>query len=329
MEKSSKNPLSKGSMSLENSDPSPPICDYEGSDYQTTFWDKGDRTYEDQVEAVALKRLLPPAGDLLLEVGAGAGRNTPRYQGFQRIVLLDYSRTQLLQAQERLGPNPNYLYIAGDSYRLPFVSGLFEALTMIRVLHHMAEPERALVELRRTLQPKGTLILEYANKMNLKSILRYWARRQDWSPFTREPVEFAALNYDFHPAAVRSWLKAADFHLERQLTVSHFRIGFLKRWIPTSWLVAGDSLAQWTGDWWQLAPSVFTRSTAIGGKPSPKSQAFFQCPICRTPLPEIPDPWKVTPDDGMQFPCTECGQAWEYREGIYDFKESVEVTQNR
>ena len=311
-------------MSLDNSGPSPPICDYEGSDYQTTFWDQGDRTYEDRVEAVALKRLLPPAGDLLLEVGAGAGRNTPRYRGFQRVVLLDYSRTQLQQAQKRLGPNPNYLYIAGDTYRLPFVSGLFDALTMIRVLHHMAEPEQVLVELRRALQVRGTLILEYANKMNLKSILRYWTRRQDWNPFTQEPVEFAALNYDFHPAAIRRWLDASDFQLKRELTVSHFRIGLLKRWIPISWLVAGDALAQWTGNWWQLSPSVFTLSTAIGEQPSPDPQAFFQCPACRTPLSNIPDPWSTSPENEAQFPCPHCGRVWEYRDGIYDFKESVE-----
>jgi hypothetical protein len=73
----------------------PPVCDYEGSDYQTRFWENADRVYEDRVEAVALRRLLPAEGNLLLEVGAGAGRNTPRYSGFQRIVLLDYSYSQL------------------------------------------------------------------------------------------------------------------------------------------------------------------------------------------------------------------------------------------
>jgi len=31
----------------------PPVCDYEGSDYQTSFWDKGGREYEDRTEAIA------------------------------------------------------------------------------------------------------------------------------------------------------------------------------------------------------------------------------------------------------------------------------------
>ncbi|HLA07081.1 MAG TPA: class I SAM-dependent methyltransferase, partial [Anaerolineales bacterium] len=126
----------------------PPVCNYEGSDYQTSFWDKGGREYEDRTEAIALKQLLPKTGRLLLELGAGAGRNTPRYLGFDRIVLLDYSRTQLEQAQRRLGTTEKYIYVAADVYRLPFVDGLFDTATMIRVLHHMADAPKALGQVR-------------------------------------------------------------------------------------------------------------------------------------------------------------------------------------
>src|SRR5262245_48972766 len=122
----------------------PPVCDYEGSDYQERFWGKGEREYEDQVEAIALKRLLPKTGKLLLEIGAGAGRNTPRYAGFERIVLMDYSSTQLEQAQARLGNSDRYVYVVADVYNLPFVDGLFDAATMIRVIHHMADAPKAL-----------------------------------------------------------------------------------------------------------------------------------------------------------------------------------------
>ena len=44
----------------------PPVCDYEGSDYQSSFWDAGGGEYEDQVEALALGRLLPESGALML-----------------------------------------------------------------------------------------------------------------------------------------------------------------------------------------------------------------------------------------------------------------------
>jgi len=299
----------------------PPICNYEGSDYQATFWDRGERAYEDQVEAVALRRLLPASGRLLLEIGAGAGRNTPRYRGFGRIVLLDYSRTQLEQAQARLGTGERYIYVAADAYRLPFRPGLFDAATMIRTLHHMADPQRVLDGVRRVLEPGGTFILEFANKQNLKAILRYLLRRQEWSPFSPEPVEFASLNFDFHPAAVRGWLRQSGFQIQRQLTVSHYRIALLKRLIPLRLLVAMDSLAQLTGDWWQLSPSVFLRAQAVAGAgEAPPGQAelhadpprsYFCCPVCRhAPLEEAV----------QALACPQCGRQWPLQDGIYDFR---------
>src|SRR5687768_17514605 len=238
----------------------PPICNYEDSDYQTSFWDQGGREYEDRTEAVALKRLLPKRGRLLLELGAGAGRNTSRYVGFHRIVLLDYSRTQLEQAQQRLGSSDKYIYVAADVYRLPFVDGLFDAATMIRVLHHMADAPKALVQVKNVLETNAIFILEFANKQNLKSILRYLLGKQKWSPFTLEPVEFVKLNFDFHPKAVRNWLEELGFVIEKTLALSHFRVGFLKRIVPTNILVFLDSLLQWTGAFWQFTPSMFVRA---------------------------------------------------------------------
>ncbi len=289
----------------------PPICDYTDSDYQASFWEAGDRAYEDRVEAIALSRLLPASGKILLEVGAGAGRNTPRYQGFERIVLVDYSLTQLQQAQERLGRTARYIYIAADAYRLPLAPGLFDAATMIRTLHHMAEPQRALAQVRMVLQPQGIFILEYANKQNLKAILRYLSRRQSWNPFSQQPVEFAALNFDFHPKAIRHWLEAENFAVQRQLTVSHFRLGAIKHRISTDILVKMDSLAQLTGNWWQLSPSVFLRTLAVGDTPRATPGAFFRCPACGFfPLEESVE----------RMVCPSCQRLWEVKNGIYDFR---------
>jgi ubiquinone/menaquinone biosynthesis C-methylase UbiE len=305
----------------------PPICDYEGSDYQTSFWDKGGREYEDRTEAIALKRLLPKKGHLLLELGAGAGRNTPRYIGFDRIVLLDYSRTQLEQAQQRLGKSDQYLYVAADVYRLPFIDGLFDAATMIRVLHHMADARTALGQVKNVMRAEGVFILEYANKLNLKALLRYLLRRQTWSPFTLEPVEFVKLNFDFHPNAIRQWLESLGFKIEQTLTLSYFRVGLLKRLVPTNLLVSLDSLLQQTGNWLQLSPSVFVRAKSVGrdahsdpGRRTilPLRQdsilSYFKCPDCsHSPLV----------DKTAYLKCSSCGKKWGVKDGIYDFREPV------
>jgi ubiquinone/menaquinone biosynthesis C-methylase UbiE len=297
----------------------PPVCDYEGSDYQTSFWDKGGREYEDRTEAIALQRLLPKSGRLLLELGAGAGRNTPRYLGFDRIVLLDYSRTQLEQAQQRLGPSDKYIYVAADVYRLPFVDGLFDAATMIRVLHHMADAPKALGQVKNVLEANGIFILEFANKQNLKSILRYVLGKQKWSPFTPEPVEFVKLNFDFHPKAVRNWLEDLGFAIEKTLALSHFRVGFLKRIIPTSILVFLDSLFQWTGAFWQFTPSIFVKAVSDRQASHIKNRemdvlSYFKCPDCgHSPLVEKHD----------YLECTNCKKKWEVKDGIYDFREAL------
>lgn len=288
----------------------PPICNYEGSDYQTSFWEEGGRAYEDACEKVVLRRLLPAGGRLMLELGAGAGRNTKRYKGFEQVVLLDYSRTQLEQAKQHLGSGKEYIYVAADVYKLPFVNGLFDGATMIRTLHHMANAPLALSQVRSVLQENAVFILEFANKQNIKAILRYLAGKQSWNPFSQEPVEFAALNFDFHPAAVRAWLRESGFSIERQLTVSHFRMGFFKKVVPLKLLVAMDSLAQLSGDAWQLSPSVFVRNRATGKTGNAAAGSFFKCPACGNALD----------DTAPLLICGHCGHEYPVVDGIYDFR---------
>ncbi len=299
--------------------PDPLICDYEGSDYQSSFWDKGGRAYEDRAEAIALRRLLPAGGQLLLEIGAGAGRNTPRYVGFERIVLLDYSRTQLEQAQRRLGLGERYIYVAADANHLPFRAALFDTVTMIRTLHHLVDAQGALRQVRQTIKDQGVFVLEYANKRNTKAILRYWAGRQKWNPFSPEPVEFEALNFDFHPRAVRKWLQGLGFRIERVLSVSHFRIGALKRTIPVQLLASMDAMLQWTGALWQLTPSVFVRAFVPekphGARPLPsKPSDLFKCPECGHGDLET---------RAGYLQCSNCRRHWGIADGIYDFRQPI------
>ncbi len=292
------------------SDPHPVLCDYEGSDYQQSFWDRGGRAYEDAVEAIALRRLLPGAGSRLLDLGAGAGRNVPRYVGFEQVVLLDYSRTMLEQAQARLGLGDRYLYVAADGYRLPFAAGLFDTVVMVRVLHHMADPQAVLRQVGGVLGARGTFVLEFANKRNLKAIGRWVLRRQAWNPFRPEPIEFLPLHFDFHPGTVGGWLADLGLTVERTLTVSHFRSAPLKRLVPLAWLVRFDAWAQLTGGLWQLTPSVFVRARA-DEKPPAAQGAFWRCPDCRSlALSRTEAGWA----------CGGCGAVWEVRGGIHDFR---------
>lgn len=289
----------------------PPICDYEGSDYQDRFWTPGERRYEDGAEAAALRRLLPAGGEFILEIGAGAGRNTPRYSGFKRIALVDYSLSQLQQAQQSLGKVERYLYVAADVYRLPFASDLFDAATMIRTLHHMSDPQAALASVAEVLKQNSTFILEYANKRNLKAVLRWLLRRQVWNPFDRTTIEFVRLNFSFHPQSVRAWLAKAGLVLERELAVSIFRLPLLKRAFPVGALTALDAAVQPIGKWVLLSPSVFLRARASRASNNHQIGAFWRCPVCRSlRIDERPD--------GLR--CQNCGRTWPLVDGIYDLR---------
>lgn len=288
----------------------PPVCSYEGSDYQTRFWDESNRRYEDAVETVALKKLFTRGGRLLLELGAGAGRMTPRYKNWERIVLLDYSRTQLTQARDRLGENKGFVYVAADIYKLPFVSGLFDGATMIRTLHHMSDPAQALKSVRWVMKQDGRFLLEFANKRNFKAILRWLFRRQDWNPFSKEQVEFVRLNYNFHPTTIAEILGEAGFEKQKQLGVSFFRADWFKNNIPHDRLVSWDSSLQNIAPIKNFTPSIFTLNRALGESPLLGESDFFACPICGHALPE---------SQATQT-CPGCGHEWQYNEGIYEFR---------
>jgi hypothetical protein len=169
----------------------------------------------------------------------------------------------------------------------------------------------------RIARPKGDYVLEFANKHNMKAMLRFWLRRQTWSPFTQEPVEFAEMNFDFHPAWMRQQLEEAGFIPGRTLAVSHFRIPVLKQVVPNGLLSGLDRFLQPTGSWIKVAPSIFVHNQ-VGeiGTAAPAGN-FFACPHCRTALGD------VIIENQLVCPNPDCGRIWAVSDGLYDFKEPV------
>ena len=183
---------------------------------------------------------------------------------------------------------------------------------MIRTLHHMQDPLAALMQIHRVIRNTSPFLIEYANKKNLKAILRYLVGKQDWNPFSPEAIEFEKLNFDFHPRTIRSWLAEAGFETKRQLTVSHFRINILKRTIPTGLLVFFDSILQFTGGLLQVSPSVFTRNITKKGTSDPTA-GFFLCPSCGGDLPD-------QKTGAVEIKCPSCMKVYPILDGIYDFR---------
>lgn len=275
----------------------PPVCSYEETDYEA-FWRAG-RAYEDLAERIALRALLPSRGHRLVEIGAGFGRLADLYSGYEEVYLLDYARTQVEAARHRWGHDPRFRFVVADLYHLPFQPGVMDTVVMVRVIHHVQDVPRALREIRGILRPGGIFILEFANKRHLKAIFRYVIRAQSWSPFSPEPVEFAPLHFDFHPAWVQARLEEAGFRIQRERAVSHFRHPWLKRLIPAPWLARMDGWVQGIGALWKLTPSVFVRAEAGPGE-GPVGEGLWRCPACRLPAIEQED--AVVCPEGHRWP---------------------------
>ena len=290
---------------------SQPICDYEGSTYRTDFWEGQGREYEDLAERIALHKLLPPTGARLLDIGAGFGRLTGLYTGYDEVILLDYSVSMLQEARARLGSKPRYQYVAANFYHLPFVDGLIETTVMVRVLHHAQDVPAVLGEIARVVRAQGHFVLEYANKRHIKAMLRYLLRRQEWSPFDHQPVEFVALNFDFHPAYVHQHLVQAGFAIQQERAVSALRLPLLKRTVPPRILAAIDGLFQQPLAALKPTPSVFLCSRREGSAPIASAGSFFCCPACRSAA--------LIEGDGT-LTCQGCARQWPIVDGVYDFR---------
>jgi SAM-dependent methyltransferase len=296
-------------------EPDRQICDYEGSRYRTAFWGQG-RAYEDAAERVALQHMLPPTGSRLIDIGGGYGRLVPLYGGYDQVIVFDYALSQLRQAQElwgASGPNghPRYTYVAGDFYELPFAPSAFDTVVMVRTLHHATDAASVLKGVSEILAQGGSFVLEFANKRNLKAILRYLVGRQDWSPFERDPVEFVPLNFDFHPDWIEELLSTADLRIRQRRAVSTFRLALLKRLVPTSLLVTLDRICQPLGALLPLSPSVFVRCEAQVHAPRRPGAPLFRCTRCgATQLEERAE----------ELLCTACGTTFPIQNGIYTFK---------
>lgn len=108
-------------------------------------------------------------GDLLLDLGAGAGRHAfESYRRGVRVVAFDYSAAELkdvaglfaaMREAGEAGTEPGSLAVTtnGDALALPFADGTFDRIIASEVLEHVTDDQQALREAWRVLKPGGTL----------------------------------------------------------------------------------------------------------------------------------------------------------------------------
>ncbi len=100
------------------------------------------------------ERLVRGANGRVLEIGCGTGRDLPWYPEPGGVIGIDPDLAALRRARRR-APGARFVVARGEA--LPFPDGVFDTVVSGLVFCSVADPPRALAEVRRVLLPAGQL----------------------------------------------------------------------------------------------------------------------------------------------------------------------------
>jgi ubiquinone/menaquinone biosynthesis C-methylase UbiE len=313
--------------------------DYENYDYQE-FWEDDKRYYEDRSERMALRKLLKgevAEGKLFIDIGCGFGRLFNEYSKFPRIVMVDYSINNLKNARMSINKFlagaktrlPKVIYIAADATRLPFRDGAADTILTVRVIHHLENPGKYFNEVGRILKEKGLYLLEFANKRNFKNILKFLLGKMKLSPFSTEPLQVGDTIKNYHPKDIYSQLAERKIDIEKIISTSNYRAGFLKKIFGNKLLLLFERIYQALFPCITLGPSVLLKARHLEAKtqdqekptgemeisPSTGGIIHFMdiliCPGCGSKGLELKT---------EELTCKDCGRSYGHQKSIIDFR---------
>jgi SAM-dependent methyltransferase len=200
------------------------------------------RDYEHAAEQAAIDRLLASRRfRRALDVGGGYGRLTRLLVNYaDEVILAEPSEQQLGLARAYLRNAPAVRCLPAQACDLRLPDSSVDVAMLVRVLHHIPDPQPELAEIARVLRPGGTLLLEFANLGHALNRVRY-ALRGRHVPLA--PVDLAASAgrrregvpfVNHHPKAMRTLLERAGFAVEVVLSASNLRNPALKRVLSAS-----------------------------------------------------------------------------------------------
>lgn len=133
--------------------------------------------YEQRVRSAAVLRMLEPrAGERILDVGCGNGRDLiPLVRVGCRCVGVDYSPGMVEEARRDLSAAGagGVELLVGDATRLSFGDGTFDKVFASEVIEHIPDWRAAIRDMARVLKPEGTLVLTTPNRHSWYGFDRY------------------------------------------------------------------------------------------------------------------------------------------------------------
>jgi len=240
------------------------LADYNDKNYDyTKYWE--GREYENESEFMALRKFLPKnklENSGVIDIGGGFGRLIPVFKDrFEDITIFDFS-LKLLEVAEKNAEEMGLKIktMKGDINDIRnILNQRYDAVTMIRVSHHLNNIEEVLRNITEILKDDGVFILEIANKIHFKSALSNLLKG-NLNYFNKESVSVATKNVTFlnhHPKKIEGIIDLAGFRIEKKLSVSNFRHPFFKKFIPFKILLFKEDLMQNIGAPFYFGPSIF------------------------------------------------------------------------
>lgn len=242
---------------------------YDTYDYPS-YWQ--GREYEHEAEVIAIKSFLEkiPKIKKILDIGAGYGRLIPIPTYFYRadkIILADPSSKFLKLAKERF-PSPKILFIKStlENLQKKMRRNSVDLIILVRVLHHIKDPDLALKNINLILKKNGFLILEFANKRHFKSLVKEFLRGNFTFLMDIFPIELGnkkrkapkTLPFkNYHPDLIKDLLKKNNFKVVQTRSVSNIRSVFIKKILPKEFLISLEKNLQTTLAPISFGPSVF------------------------------------------------------------------------
>lgn len=232
---------------------------YAGYDY-TSYWD--NRDYEHEAEQIAISRLLKGKKfKKAADVGGAYGRNCIVLTNFaDEVTLAEPSKTQLDEAKTYLADYPQIKRKQMQADDLKFKDGELDLIIMIRVMHHLPEPEKEFAELARVLSNDGTMILEVANYAHFRNRVKHLLKGK---PLPKQQVDIRKKGSDgipfsnHNPKTVKALLDENGLEVEKTLSVSNLRSPKLKKLLPKKLMLAIEKSSQPALASSYFGPSIF------------------------------------------------------------------------